>query len=408
MDPVFFLHIPKTAGTSLRLWLKQAMPEVRSSDLDSDLRCVADDELAARALVSGHFGIATLERLKRLSPKGRVVTFLRRPADHLASSFEHSNAIYRGMTTPELETLAPQDREVADWIRSGREPPSFADALAFSARRSPEWLNASQMRYLILSASDPDQADRPIAPVQLSLDMRDEAFGRLAGFAAFGLVESMARSIAIICDALGWPWCGETARLNVGKPSDSIEEARKVPQPDDEALYALALDLFEQRWADLCARMGADPAAPDQGLAGVIAGLDARALETLSTDRMGWTGVEDGLFARGLGERFFYEPEGRWLRNVTGDLTLFAPCPADARRLSLCFGYILPDPEKTVLTLNGMATPFVTRYEQEPGGAWRIWLDADLPGDRKNAVAATVSGATDVQMQGSFLGFAIA
>jgi hypothetical protein len=55
-----------------------------------------------------------------------------------------------------------------------------------------------------------------------------------------------------------------------------------------------------------------------------------------------------------------------------------------------------------------MATPFDIRYEQEPGGAWRIWLDADLPVNRKSAIAATVSGAADVPVQGSFLGFASA
>jgi hypothetical protein len=407
MDPIFFLHIPKTAGTSLRLWLMQAMPETASKDLVGDIRNQSDHYLSGRVLVSGHYGMATLDRLKRLLPSARVITFLRKPAEHLASSFEHSNAVYRGMTDDELAALDPLDREAADWVRAGEAPPSFSEALAFSAHRSPEWLNASQMRYLMRSARDPGGADRPIAPPRVSDQDRKSAIAEISRFAAIGLVEDMARSSALICDALGWPWCGEPGKLNV-RSSDSLEDARRVAQPDDEALYAFAAALFEQRWADLCARMGADPAAPDRGLRAVAEGLDRQALETLPAATSDWTGVEDGLFARGLGERFFYEPEQRWLRNMTGEMTVFAPCRTEARRLSLCFGYILPAPENVALLINGMATAFDIRYEQEPGGAWRIWLDADLPVNRKSAIAATVSGAANVPLQGSFLGFASA
>jgi hypothetical protein len=399
MDPVFFLHIPKTAGTSLRLWLKQAMLEAGSGDLFfvGEIAQATDEDLASRWLLAAHAGVDVLDRLRGLRPGTRSVTVLRQPESHAASAW----AYYRGLPAHVVEGLDQTDPWMAGLVRAIKASTDLQTFATSSAWRDA--FSGFQTRYLATGVSIP-----ATARAMLAADA-DTALIRLADLTVFGLVEHPLRTAAVFCDALVWPWLGPFGDHNPGSANrPSPTELAALDLNVDRHLYAHATDLFEQRWADLCTRMGAEPAAPDQGLAGVIAGLDARALETLSTDRMGWTGVEDGLFARGLGERFFYEPEGRWLRNVTGELTLFAPCPADARRLSLCFGYILPDPEKTALTLNGMATSFVTRYEQDPGGAWRIWLDADLPADRENAVTATVSGATGVRMQGSFLGFAIA
>ena len=399
MDPVFFLHIPKTAGTSLRLWLKQAMPEVGSEDLFfvEDIARTPDESLCARSLLAAHAGVDVLDRLARLRPAVRSLTVLREPAAHTSSAW----AYYRGLSQRVLTELDQSDPWLAALVRSIKAAEGFQ---IFAT--SPEWPNrfaGFQTRYIATGIASEASA-LPMAPPDLI-----KARTRLTGLTAFGLVEHPVRTAALFCQALGWPWLGPFGDHNPGpvdRPAPS--EASAADMEMDAGLYTFASALFEHRWADLCARMGADPAAPDGGLAVVADGLDREALAAMAPVRSGWTGVEDGLFARGLGERFFYEPEGRWLRNLTGEMTLFVPCPAGARRLSLCFGYLLPDPEKVSLRLNRKATPFDIRYELEPGGAWRFWLETEAPVDKVNAVAATVSGVTDVNVQGSFLGFAVA
>lgn len=104
--PLCFLHVPKSAGTSLHESLQAAFPDgsVAPRRMDTSMFCgfsefggldervrsmVAVDraevsELAAYRVVSGHFSLPTL---LRLAPAGNVATVLREPRARMLSGY---------------------------------------------------------------------------------------------------------------------------------------------------------------------------------------------------------------------------------------------------------------------------------------------------------------------------------
>jgi hypothetical protein len=93
MTPViFFLHIPKTAGTSLRQLFQQQYPSPELVELypplgpESLARVRSDLEAGGRA-VFGHLNFG-IDRV--LGVKGKYVTLLRDPVDRIVSYFSHN------------------------------------------------------------------------------------------------------------------------------------------------------------------------------------------------------------------------------------------------------------------------------------------------------------------------------
>lgn len=86
---VVFVHIPKTAGTTIRSLLKAALPKSYDIDGPDDLRRFIELPQAQRDafdLIAGHmpYGIH-----QYLTVKARYVTFLRDPVERVVSSYYH-------------------------------------------------------------------------------------------------------------------------------------------------------------------------------------------------------------------------------------------------------------------------------------------------------------------------------
>ena len=81
--PLFFMHIPKNAGTSLIYLLANRFPAAACL-LFADWPASQTQDVNQFRFVSGHIGYQYLERF-RLRPN--VVTFLRHPLDRAVSSF---------------------------------------------------------------------------------------------------------------------------------------------------------------------------------------------------------------------------------------------------------------------------------------------------------------------------------
>lgn len=133
MGPRCFLHVPKSAGTSIRTSLERALPPgaVGPKRQDASHLCgfaaldrlepairallTADDDeiagLADHAIVSGHFSLPTL---LRIAPASSIATVLREPRARLLSHFafwrlsSETRQVWRGY--PALEhALRPLD-----------------------------------------------------------------------------------------------------------------------------------------------------------------------------------------------------------------------------------------------------------------------------------------------------------
>jgi hypothetical protein len=92
MNPVLFLHIPRTGGIAYRQKLKQAFrqDEIREEPTAVQGRTLKQwqDEFVydpQHKFIAGHWGWEIVERI----PDVRVVTILRNPVDRAISDFQH-------------------------------------------------------------------------------------------------------------------------------------------------------------------------------------------------------------------------------------------------------------------------------------------------------------------------------
>ncbi len=89
-DPLFFLHIPKTAGSSMRLYLrnqyrKETICPITMNSWE-DVKSIDVNELKTFQLVHGHFGFNLRELLY---PEMKTLTILRHPFDLTISLIRH-------------------------------------------------------------------------------------------------------------------------------------------------------------------------------------------------------------------------------------------------------------------------------------------------------------------------------
>lgn len=93
MQPlIYFLHIPKTAGTSFTYFLEQLVDKSRiyplkAWDSEQDFKTRAEGtDWEQYSLISGHYTNALVDFLP---PDAQIVTILRDPVERLISHFHH-------------------------------------------------------------------------------------------------------------------------------------------------------------------------------------------------------------------------------------------------------------------------------------------------------------------------------
>lgn len=226
----FFIHIPKTCGTSFRFMLynqfhqKVIFPNLKELKQNrgkypkwKDLMARKEDFKNHTKLLMGHYPYIVGERIFRKPVS--CITFLRDPIKRTISNIQHMQ----------------------------RKNPSFEDASFIEVLDKMEDVQSNlQTRFLSdLPNKRPPENDR-----------LEEAKRNLYNMSFFGIAERFSDSIELIESTFNWN-LGEPLKLNQKKKGahspmskELINRIEEINQLDIE-LYEYACELFEKRYAQI-------------------------------------------------------------------------------------------------------------------------------------------------------------
>jgi hypothetical protein len=217
---IIFMHIPKTAGSSISLFMKSHFGSSRSPKVvtigelqDRHVPPELIDAARKAQYVGGHFGWDTLEKIR---DDAFVFTFLRDPVQRLKSMYWH----WRG-----------EQEKGADFAR---RHPTFR---AFVESNDPEirlWANDAMARQLVTGFAEP-------APCFLTPEeFAGAAISNLRTLDYVGFTERFESDFARIAAETGLPIPAITPRVNVSADR-LVDQAREWARaPIGEADRSLA------------------------------------------------------------------------------------------------------------------------------------------------------------------------
>jgi len=250
-DIVYFLHIPKTAGTTLIAILDSYF------DFDSIypwrfwpklLRKIPD--FTKYKLVRGHFGYG----LHRLLPKKPVyVTILRDPIERTISDYDHRVRD----PDPLYKEKYSKNQSIAEFFSDKEKRKTFENMHTLHIGLDPDilLLTKSYGRKSIHRFRFREELPYWADDVSKK-ELLETAKQRLANFEFVGIAEKFEESLFLLYYTFGWRPISSTWRLNIAKkrprseelPSEAVAKIRECVQLDIE-LYNYAKQLFEQRYS---------------------------------------------------------------------------------------------------------------------------------------------------------------
>ena len=272
-----FVHIPKTAGTSLRALVEQHYPAAQVA-ASSMLRRHAERrgrgpaptalpaDLSSVRLFAGHTNIAAA-----LPPEFRPFTVLRDPVSRLRSQFNH----WQAWTPGDIET-SPSSPEVKA-LKHRAKACTLEEFLSIDAPPVHRLFENGQCKTLVTNF-----------PVALHNRLKGdrlaaEAIGNLDTMLMVGLTERLDDSARLLCFLLGWPPPARVERLNVRPRPRAADEAALPPivraaTELDQLAYAHAVARFERDHESMLDALGLPPGDADA----VAGAIDARSLVALA------------------------------------------------------------------------------------------------------------------------------
>lgn len=237
-DQLCFIHIPKTAGTTLTSILDSKFDRDRIFP-EAFLRKLQDytpQELAAYRLFRGHFSHAIGHRLPR-SPY--MITMLRDPVERAISAYEFMKTCI--IVNPQAAITQQKARSLPlkDYIRD----PAISGIINGQTRQLAGRVWQGQIR--------------DVDPAWL-----EAAQAHLADFAFVGLTEQFNESMDLLNYTFGWSPLQQIQQLMVGRKrlkreQLTAEELEIILEHNqlDVALYDYAKALFEQRYQAMLERL---------------------------------------------------------------------------------------------------------------------------------------------------------
>jgi hypothetical protein len=236
-----FLHIHKTAGTSIKHYLGNRWP-ARDCLLQAHWRCQDDKDVNDFAFVTGHIGFGHTERF-RTPPV--VITCLREPVARSVSHYYFA------------QTIQDIDHEAAF---RGADVVAYTKQMAELSRRYSidELLREHPAAAATILGNVQTRAlcgqplHETIAP-PVTQELFEKAKENLARCDVILLTERMAESVDVLNRFFGWPLEAKMPVRNAGKaaPRSAIPESTRAMLHEmtafDRELYRFGVELFEER-----------------------------------------------------------------------------------------------------------------------------------------------------------------
>ncbi|WP_043795388.1 sulfotransferase family 2 domain-containing protein [Solidesulfovibrio fructosivorans] len=231
--PFLFLHIPRTAGTTLNCLLERNFPPGAVLSLysreDFEQNAVIDrSRLDGIRLIQGHVLLTDYDAFTFYDAPVRAVTFLREPVSRVISEYHFLR------TWPEQHLYDLLNREnisLAEYVTSDRKLLRYKGG-NFMTR--------------VLSGLDPDSRPEE-ALSRAKSNLRDR-------FVAFGLTEDFDASLLLLADVMGladllYERQNSLRRPEAARATDEERELVASRNVLDAALHQFAKELFAARVA---------------------------------------------------------------------------------------------------------------------------------------------------------------
>ena len=244
-ETVFFLHIPKTAGTSITSFLVPQFDSRRIWASHEAASILHASDWTAWSLIAGHFP-SSLLRNARGEPGLVSLSGFREPVARYLSNLDHLRRVpSRGNRAEGKAAALPTARLLSAEFEGIRA--RFRDRQSAFVALQIEGNPAEGL----------DQFDRCMAE-GVSLDP-DEVIARAKELAWFGLSEDIERSLDLLCFVFGWRPPSEVPHLNAApsrtKEASLYREQILAENPVDAMLYQWAVQEFELRYREMLARL---------------------------------------------------------------------------------------------------------------------------------------------------------
>jgi len=269
-DRLFFIHIPKTAGTTLIPLIDMHFHEreICPAQLWRELVRLPQQEIPKYRLFRGHFGGDGLSTFLPSPPV--YMTMLRQPVPLALSTYkfirrEPGTRVHKLVHDEQMDLAAFLDHQETRGKISNKQTRHLSFCLEHDPDTGPIFLHEESLA--VVDGWVKRHRTR-VAP-----DERlDRAKEKLRSCAFFGLVERFEESMALLCYTFGWPPVGSVQKLMVAPEDrtgtaaaldDSIRQRLIELNQLDVELYEFAQRLFDERLSAMKKEL--EPSAPMEG-----------------------------------------------------------------------------------------------------------------------------------------------
>ncbi len=245
----YFVHVPKTAGTSFIVILDRffAAKEIYPHQLWREIKNINKQENNDFLLFRGHLGGGGLDVLTDRSVE--YLTILRNPVELAQSTYEY---VLREKNTKVHDLVNEQNMSFDEFLIHATTQPLIKNRMvrniSFDFKHDPAaqevFLSAETIEYL--------QGIIQTTGTQISEEKRlQRAIRFIKNSRWFGLLERFDESMQLLCFEMGWPPIGSTQKLNTFTQkkdlSASIQKRLQLINEQDIILYDEAGQIFEHR-----------------------------------------------------------------------------------------------------------------------------------------------------------------